>query len=234
MAMTRKKRMFVQAYCADKDGNVMRSAIAAGYSEAWSRGNSHKLMKDPEIRAEIERQQTARANAMNISAEKVLQDLAAIADADITEFVTVRRGCCRYCYGENHDYQFKHSEWIELIRRPRDGKRKAAAPDPRGGVGYNPRLDPNDDCPECFGEGVAMIDVDDLARLPTEKRKLISVVKCGANGGIEVKLRDADKAKELIARHLGMLQDNKLDVNVNIGLADRISRARRRVVQSDK
>ena len=43
-----------------------------------------------------------------------------------------------------------HREWLALLAAKRKGKRF----DEEGGVGFDPRSLPNQDCPECHGRGV--------------------------------------------------------------------------------
>ena len=66
----------------------------------------------------------------------------------------------------------------------------------------------------------------DIASLPDHVRRIIVGWKFTEHG-FEIKLSDKSKALEQLARHLGLFND-KLNVDMTVGLADRVRRARER------
>lgn len=79
MALTKKRRVFVEEYL--KCWNASEAARQAGYAHPGSQG--HRLLKNVEIEAEIQR----RIEEKTMSADEVLLRLAAMARADISEFI---------------------------------------------------------------------------------------------------------------------------------------------------
>jgi hypothetical protein len=53
----------------------------------------------------------------------------------------------------------------------------APAPELAGGIGFNPNLEPNPNCPECFGRGVESVIVTDTRKLTGKAAKLYAGVQ---------------------------------------------------------
>lgn len=71
------------------------NAGAAGKRCGVSRQRGYAMLEDPLIALAIGEEQEDRAERLKITADKVLNELAAIAFSDITDFVDVRRGRIR-------------------------------------------------------------------------------------------------------------------------------------------
>ena len=82
--LTRKQELFCAEYCID--GNGKRSAIAAGYSPKTADKQASQLLDIPRIQEEIKRRGQKICNKLEISAEKVLQELAKLAFFDPRKF----------------------------------------------------------------------------------------------------------------------------------------------------
>lgn len=80
MAITKKRRVFIEAYL--KSWNATEAARAADYTHPGSQG--HRLLKNVEIQEEIQR----RLDEKCMGADEVLLRLAEQARADISEFIT--------------------------------------------------------------------------------------------------------------------------------------------------
>lgn len=80
MTLTGKRQTFVDEYL--KCWNASEAARIAGYAAPGQQG--HRLLKDVEISEEIQRHVSERA----MSADEVLVRLAAMARADISDFVS--------------------------------------------------------------------------------------------------------------------------------------------------
>lgn len=83
-AITRKQEIFVAEYCAHSDGT--RAAIAAGYSEKSAKSQASQLLNNPKIAARISNKTQKIVNKLEISAERVLQELAKLAFLDPRSF----------------------------------------------------------------------------------------------------------------------------------------------------
>ncbi len=215
MRLTHKQERFVFEYLIDL--NATQAAVRAGYKEKAAYAAGSENLRKPQVAAAIQLAREQVAEKASIDTVKVLKQLEDIATCDINEIVQVRRECCRFCYGKDNRYQFTRSEFERHLeehrRRCADAESKGEAVpdlDEKGGCGFDPRRDPSDDCPECFGRGCASVWVADTRKLSKRAKGLIAGIKQGRNG-IEIKLNSQVDALISIGRHLGMFQD-KVDV----------------------
>mgnify|MGYP001202145189 CR=1 FL=1 len=202
MSLTPKQRRFVNEYCVDE--NATRAAIRAGYSENGAGQQAHLLLKNIEIQEAIAERMEEVAVAASITPEWVVGQWAKIAQADPNDIVQVRRTCCRHCHGFGHQYQWTEAEYSAAVDRAVDSGKPA--PDGMGGFGFDPKASPNPDCPECGGLGIEDVHVADTRKLRGAARVLYAGAERTRNG-IKVTLRDQDKARDNLARYLGMLKD---------------------------
>lgn len=233
-ALTAKQQRFVEEYLVDL--NATQAAIRAGYSERTARAMGAENLTKPDIAAAISAGQKNRAERVEIEADRVLQEVYAIAMADTNGIVAFRRESCRRCWGTNHAYQFKSERERALAMRAFAAELRAArkAKVPRaeqpvfedGGVGFRPAREPHPGCPECHGEGVGRVFIGDTRKLPPALKALYGGVK-HTKDGIEVRVHPKDKALELLMRHLGLLKE-EVKVTVVDELAARLAAARKR------
>lgn len=205
--MNFKQREFCRQYVID--GNATQAYIRAKYSPDGAAQSAEKLLRNTDIQnyiAELERMAASRAE---LTADWVLEKWRALADADPNELTTVRILCCRFCWGFEHRYQWREREFEEAMGRACASEKPVPFPDGRGGMGYDPRKDPNSDCPECLGEGIERISVKDTRKLSAGGRQLYGGVKVKKDGSIEVVTRNQDAALLNIAKFVGMVVDKK-------------------------
>lgn len=79
--MRPKQQAFIKEYLIDL--NATKAAIRAGYSEKWAGTNADKLLKNTKIAAAIQKAMDERANKLDITAERVLQEIAKLAFGNI-------------------------------------------------------------------------------------------------------------------------------------------------------
>lgn len=173
--------------------------------------------KDSIVRREIARRQAENAKQIadefKISASDVFRRLQLIAFADAGEFVGLRQGCCRYCWGTDGLYQRTHSEMATALAayKERESKVKEGqvlpAFDLQGGDGYNEHRDPNPKCGDCHGHGVTRPYAKDTSQVSESARALYAGLKV-TREGIEVKFHSQEKALELVGKQLGMFVEN--------------------------
>lgn len=172
-----------------------------------------------------------KLNERSVAESKfVLDQWIDVATADVSKIVRIWKQSCRHCYGLGHKYQWRdHEEWAEAVEaavKAHEAKLAAMVgregpmpvlmlPSADGGFGFDPRHVPHDECPRCYGLGIDKVVLTDTALLPAREAKLIKTIKQTKTGEIEIQFRDQDKAVELIARNLGMLND-KLNVSMNV------------------
>ena len=85
--LTEKQKRFVAEYLVDL--NATAAARRAGYSEKTAYSIGQENLRKPEIQAAIQKRREKLQSKLEITQETVLQELAAIAFANGTDFVTV-------------------------------------------------------------------------------------------------------------------------------------------------
>lgn len=85
--LNEKQKRFVAEYLIDL--NATQAAIRAGYSETSAYSQGHDLLKHPEVSECLAKAMDRRAQRTQITADKVLQELALIAFADIGDAIDV-------------------------------------------------------------------------------------------------------------------------------------------------
>jgi phage terminase small subunit len=83
--LTERQRLFVMEYL--EDGNATAAAIRAGYSPSRADSQGHRLTRIPLVRSAIEEGLAARARREKVCRDRILEELARIAFADITDFL---------------------------------------------------------------------------------------------------------------------------------------------------
>lgn len=178
------------------------------HATKWSaeslRVNSSKLARRPLVALRIEELLAAGAAAAKKTVEDIHSQLARIAFADLRELTGIHRGACRYCWGEGHRYQrtprereTAHRAWLALPAK------KRGRFDEEGGVGFDPRRDPNPKCPECWGRGEPEAYVADTRKLSKDGVAVFGGIEVMDNGRLKVRTRDQDGALDRLGRVLG-------------------------------
>lgn len=90
MPLNDRQRAFVQEYLVDMNG--AQAAIRAGYSAHTARHQAARLLAHANIKAELDKGRAERAQRTQITADKVLEELAKIGFANIGDFVTMDGG----------------------------------------------------------------------------------------------------------------------------------------------
>jgi phage terminase small subunit len=225
-----QERRFAEEYCVDL--NVGAAAERAGLTPHQGRG----LMRTERVQYAIQREFARRSSMTQVTSAEVLRRWALMMRADVNEIVKVRRAPCRYCRGHDHRYQFTAEELRQERQSHLEGQLKLDEAlrvpfDDHGGDGYDKRLEPDPDCPECFGEGIPWVIFADTTRLSDGARYLYQGVEVNATGGFKLNLRRQAEAEEMVARHLGMLVERKM---VLVGDVSRMSEAEIRAAMNDE
>lgn len=205
----RRLRTFIDRYLVHLNGT--KAAVEAGYSPASARFTASELLAKPEVQSAIAAAMQERSERTKITQDKVLERLWAVATADPGELIQNRRICCRYCWGKKNRYQRTPRELADAVAQfERDklateakGQPFAASFDPQGGTGYDPRKDPNPECPECFGQGEQTVFALDTRDLSPAAKLLYAGVK-QTEKGFEVKMHNQTEALLNVGKHLGM------------------------------
>ena len=197
--LTDKQRAFAEEYVLSLDAK--NSAIRAGYSGGT---HGHEVMKLPHVKAYIDYLTEQRAKRLQGIQDQVIEKLWQIASVDANELVQFRRTCCRFCYGENHRYQWTD---VEFERARAEAKARAyPSPEAPGGTGYDRAKNPNPDCPECQGEGDGHVFAQDTRKLSDAARTAYAGAKVGRDG-LEIKIHDRVRALEMLGKHFGLFKE---------------------------
>jgi phage terminase small subunit len=208
------QRRFVREYVVDLNGQ--EAAIRAGSRAKQAKTVASDWLAIPEVKMAVAIEIEKRNRKVDARAEDVIRGLVNTVRADPRKLVELRRTCCRCCHGWEHEYQRTEGE----MRRARESHAAAMAVLPAekrvpfneaGGTGWDPRRDPHEDCTECFGEGVVEPRFADTRDLDAESAALYRGVK-RTKDGLEMLLADQDKARDQLARHLGLFKD-KLELS---------------------
>jgi phage terminase small subunit len=89
-ALTPRRWEFVRQYVALNNGSA--AARRAGYSERSASSEASRLLKNDEVVAAVEWYRASEAERLGVTAERVLAELAAIAFADLGDYVRVVKG----------------------------------------------------------------------------------------------------------------------------------------------
>lgn len=85
--MTEKQALFVEEYLVDL--NATQAAIRAGYSTRTAYSQGQRLLKSEEIQEAIQKAMQERSERTCITQDRVLEELAAIAFANGSDFARV-------------------------------------------------------------------------------------------------------------------------------------------------
>lgn len=173
-----------------------RSGYAGEGAVAWAAAS--RLLRNVKVSRYVHHLRNERQRRYAAELDDVIGQLTAIINADPNEISQYRRVNCRYCWGNNHKYQWRDiAEQLSAERKAEsDG---AAPPDTSGGIGFVDNTDPNPECPRCNGEGVGEPFFADTRDLEGDARYLLQGVKLG-KFGIEILTADKDSARKELAR----------------------------------
>lgn len=200
--LTTRQQIFVDEYIIDF--NAARAARRAGYSHKTAVQAGYRLINTPKIKVAIKQAIEDRKERLQIDADRVLAKYIALADADPTELSGTKKVNCRYCFGDNNEYQWTVAEYENAAA-------KAVAngePEPvcAGGVGFNVDGKPNEFCPECQGNGVKTVYVGDTEALSAGASMLFESAE-QTKYGIKIHIADRSKAMLMLAKHTGLFRD---------------------------
>lgn len=88
--LTAKEALFVKEYLLDL--SPKRAAIRAGYSEHTAHAIGYELMRKEGVLERIEEAMKARSKRTEVTADKVIKELARIAFSDMDDFAVIEEG----------------------------------------------------------------------------------------------------------------------------------------------
>lgn len=189
-------RSAAEAYRVAYDASRMRP------SSVYTNGHrmlNHAKIK-PIIEERLERLGESLSDETEFTVVRALQDFMDLARADPNELIGLRVGCCRYCHGPDHQYQWTPAEFAVATTKAEQAEQPL--PDVAGGLDFDRTLPPNPACPECRGEGETRIVPMDTRNLSPGGKMLYQGVK-QTKDGLQIILADKSKALENATKLIG-------------------------------
>lgn len=207
--LTAKQEAFVRAWVRTANKSAAYRQVYNVHPHTvpnvvWA--NASRLAALPKVEAYYNElvQQAALETIMSVRQFFAFQ--VEVATADPNELVCVVARCCRNCYGDHYRYQWRDDvEYLEACVKAIDEKQPT--PSDAGGYGFNGAIEPNPLCPCCYGVGHRETIIADTTKLTGKARKLYLGAEQDRFGMIKVKMRDPQKAEEMIGRMLGVFKD---------------------------
>jgi phage terminase small subunit len=206
-----KQKAFVHEYLRN-GRSPTRAAEAAGYK--YKNRNvltvtAQEVFNRPAVRALIDQETEKRLDRLQITGDDVAKYWWNLATADARELSPIVRACCRYCYGIDHHYQFtlpelRRARVTHLVAQQKLPKNERKPFDEQGGDGYDRTKEPNQDCPQCRGQGQWISRPINLDNLSEGAALLFDGIKTDRHGNIEIKLRDRSRALEMFGWLTGL------------------------------
>lgn len=211
---------FVEAYLTCFNGTRAWKAVYGAKTDNSAATCAAEALRKPHIRAYLVRRMKESFEDAESARDRLIQQFENMAYGDVNEIAQYRRECCRFCYGLDFKYQRTPqqerdalAQYEAVVREAVKANKSPPVYDPQGGVGFDPRREPNPDCPECFGEGEGKVTFSDTRHLSPAAQALYAGAEIGKDG-IKVKTIAQDRARENLARILKLFED-KVEVNVN-------------------
>jgi phage terminase small subunit len=223
MGLSFREAKFVEHYLGTHV--VGQSYIDAGFTAknmnvACAAGS--RLLSSVKCRPYVAKRTKEMFARQEESQDRLIKTMVEVAYTDPNELVEFRRGSCRHCWGLMNRYQYTAGEWDAALERHNTrrealiegGKADIGPLETKGGVGYDFRRDPNEDCPECSGMGTGKTIIKDTRNLSPGARSLYAGMKEGKDG-LQALMHSQEKARDVLAKLL-KLTDDSPTVNINL------------------
>lgn len=125
--LTPKQRKFVDEFVRHRDAAM--AAVKAGYSKRNPAQSGYQLLNNPKVASVVEQRLATIATACDVEAQRVVQELARIAFADILEYV-------------EYDPDEEVSLRVKALEEIRPGARAAIREIKEGKFGVELKLEP--------------------------------------------------------------------------------------------
>lgn len=224
--LTLKQGKFVDAYIETRDAH---EAYTLAFDCKRMRPSSistegYRMLKHPHVALEIKRRLELIGEAsdekLGFDAIQALSLFIDLARADPNELIGLRVGCCRKCWGDGFNFQWRtEQEWMEACAKAeKAGDENFPLPD--GGFGFDHTKEPNVECPYCRGEGETRIVPMDTRNLSPGGKMLYQGVK-QTKDGLQIILADKAKALENATKLIGgFLERVELSGGVSVAKPD--------------
>lgn len=174
--------------------------LKAGYSDnpKTAYAQASKMVRKHNISRAIRWLRDRRQRRLALTEQEIIHQLSSIASADPNRISQIRRVNCRYCWGDDHQYQWRD---VDEYERACATALTESKPPPAfdGGIGFADSTIPNEDCPRCNGDGQMELFFAETSMLDGPERWLVTGVE-ETMSGLKVKMASPEAArKELLA-----------------------------------
>jgi phage terminase small subunit len=200
-----RQQRFVDEYLVDLNGTQAYIRAVPGTADRTAQVMSARWLGRVEIQEAIKAGQARIQGVAQVTAARVIQEIALIAFADARELVETKVGCCRHCWGIDFKRQRTQVQRDADFERWRKKAKEGEEFDEEGGVGFNPHRPPNPECIECCGDGQSRDVIKDTRYLSPAAAALYAGVR-RTKEGLQVLTQDKGAALDRLARHLGIFE----------------------------
>lgn len=179
---------FVAEYLLTYNATIAYMAVYPHVLRTTAGCEGWRLLKNPRIKAEIDRQHREAIGLLTMTREDMIGNLVAIIQADPNELSHVRHVCCPHCWG-NEPPKVKRGK-LDMGH----GKTRVSV-----------AADPDPECEHCEGEGVEQVRLSDTRKLAGTARALFAGVKI-TQSGVQVLTENKAVAREQLAKMLGLYE----------------------------
>lgn len=163
---------------------------------AWAAAS--RMLRNVKVQRAIRWLRDRRQKRLALTEQEIIHQLSSIASADPNLISHIRRVNCRYCWGDDHHYQWRD---VDEYERACASTLAESRPPPAfdGGIGFVETTIPNEACPRCNGDGQMDLFFADTSMLDGPERWLVTGVEQTMNG-LKVRMASPEAArKELLA-----------------------------------
>ncbi|WP_330983625.1 MULTISPECIES: terminase small subunit [Enterobacterales] len=173
----------------------------AGYQGAGATANSNasRMLRNAKVSRAVRWLRDKRQRRLALTEAEIIHQLSSIASLDANELTQFRRVNCRYCWGDDHQYQWKDIDEYEHACAL--ALKEEKAPPEFGGVGFVDSAAPHPECPRCYGEGEGQPFFADTTMLDGPARWAYLGVEETMNG-LKVKYASPEAARKELLAHL--------------------------------
>lgn len=196
--LTEKEALF--AWGCVKTSSRIGGYRFAGYSDTNKNTayvEASRLYRKPKIARAIRELKNRMRKRYTADLDEIVDQLVAITKADPNALTQYRRLNCRYCWGENHLYQWRDIQ--EFDRAAAKAMKDGRSEPEYGGLGFVTNADPNPDCSRCNGEGEGQILMGDTRDLDVNEHAYFLGVKQTKNG-IEAVTESKQAARAMLVK----------------------------------
>lgn len=212
-----RQQRFVDEYLVDLNGTQAYIRAVPGTATRSAETMAARWLGRVEIQAAIKAGQARIQDMAQVTAARVVREIALIAFADPRELVETKVGCCRHCWGIDFKRQRTQVQRDADFERWRKKAKEGEEFDEEGGTGFNPHRPPNPECIECCGDGQSRDVIKDTRYLSPAAAALYAGVR-RTKDGFQVLTQDKGAALDRLARHLGVFEKDNNQKNDPLAL----------------